>query len=89
MDFRRYVYGVLCFVVGGFVWSSAVGQEKEKEKISYANQIQSIQMRCTDLENKFSDYDHFVKTQLYRTDELERKVSGVQKQITILHAKSK
>ena len=59
----------------------------EENNIGYALQIQRLQMRCQDLEEGIKTYDSFVKESLYRVDELERKVSGMQKQITILHAK--
>lgn len=57
------------------------------EASSYANQIIGLQKRCNGIVERSERLTDVVNQQSFRIQELERKVSGMQKQITILHAK--
>lgn len=59
----------------------------EAVKPSYANQIIGLQKRCNGIVERSERLTDVVNQQSFRIQELERKVSGMQKQITILHAK--
>lgn len=49
--------------------------------------VQSLRDRCADLETAVDFVNKTDDRQAFKIQELERKVEGMQKQITILHAK--
>lgn len=54
---------------------------------SYANQIVALQKRCNGIVERAERLTNTVNAQSFKIAELERKVAGMQKQITLLHGK--
>ena len=80
------INGVLALTVGVVL---GLGPSWAQEKsVSYANQIESLQKRVSSLEEQVTHYRNaMVVLAEHNVAQLERKVAGMQKQITVLHAK--
>jgi len=62
-------------------------EQNQKTRSQTVNITVALRKRIAGLEAQVVTLNEFKKTATYRLNELERKVEGMQKQITILHAK--
>lgn len=77
----------LALGVSGMAAAVIADEAKEAKGVSYANQIVGLQKRVYELEGMAAmDAKWQVKTSAW-IGELQRKVEGMQKQITLLHGK--
>lgn len=84
MDLKSMIIGG---VVGALSSTGFFALNVSAQASSPANQIVSLQKRCNGIVERAEQLANVVNVQAFRINDIERKVEGMQKQITILHAK--